>query len=116
MTAWSVSSAVGIALVAFGGAQGTVWAPPVSCVLAAAIYAVALRVSKPGWFVLDRPHDPRTEVEDPWETRVRCHRCEDSYIAYEMDRDPSAGHQAICLACASNTPSFLRAAEAEAGS
>lgn len=114
VTAWSISSAVGIALVAFGGTGGTVWAPPVSCVLAAAIYAVALRIAQPGWFVLDRPHDPRDEVDDPWETRVLCHRCDDSYIAYEMDRDPSANHQAICLACASNTPSFLRASDAEA--
>ncbi|MFD1812699.1 purine-cytosine permease family protein [Rhodococcus gannanensis] len=114
MFAWGVSSVVGIAMVAFGGTSGTVWAPPVSCVLAAVLYAIALGFSKPSWFTLDRPFDPRDEVDDPWEARVQCHRCGDSYIAYEMDRDPSAGHQAICLACASDTPAFLRAADAEA--
>ncbi|MGC0366541.1 hypothetical protein ABH922_004525 [Rhodococcus sp. 27YEA15] len=113
--AWGVSSVVGVLMVAFGATAGSVWAPPVSCVLAVVLYLLALRFSKPNWFVLDRPFDPRIEVDDPWESRVRCHRCEDSYIAYEMDRDPSASHQAICLACASNTPGFLRAAEAEAG-
>ncbi|MFF0815198.1 purine-cytosine permease family protein [Rhodococcus sp. NPDC003318] len=114
VVAWGASSLTGIVMVAFGGTSGTVWAPPVSCVLAAALYTVALRFSRPWWFTLDRPLDPRNEVDDPWESRVECHRCGDSYIAYEMDRDPSAGHQAICLACASNTPGFLRAAEAEA--
>jgi len=112
--AWGASSLTGIAMVAFGGTTGAVWAPPASCVLAAALYGIALRFSKPSWFTLDRPFDPRDEVADAWEARVQCHRCGDSYIAYEMDRDPSADHQAICLACASNTPSFLRAAEAEA--
>ncbi|TSD49894.1 thiamine permease [Rhodococcus sp. KBS0724] len=112
--AWGASSLVGIMMVAFRGASGAVWAPPVSCVLAAGLYGIALRYSKPSWFTLDRPFDPRDEVADPWESRVQCHRCGDSYIAYEMDRDPSAGHQAICLACASNAPSFLRAAELEA--
>ncbi|MHC3366662.1 thiamine permease [Rhodococcus aetherivorans] len=112
--AWSVSSVTGIVMVAFGGAAGTVWAPAVSCVLAAVCYAIALRISKPSWFTLDRPFDPREEVADPWESRVQCHRCSDSYIAYEMDRDPSAGHQAICLACASDSSDFLRAADAEA--
>ncbi|MEU4312050.1 thiamine permease [Nocardia sp. NPDC024068] len=114
VSAWVVSSVAGIALVAFGGSTGSVWAPPVSCVLAAVIYGVAVRFSAPSWFTLDRPFDPRTEVDDPWETRVRCHCCGDSYIAYEMDRDPAAGHQAICLACASGTPGFLAAAETEA--
>ncbi|MET8799475.1 cytosine permease [Nocardia sp. NPDC004568] len=114
VTAWGVSSVAGIAMVAFGGSAGSVWAPPVSCVLAAVLYGVALRLSKPAWFTLARPFDPRDEVDDPWETRVRCHSCGDSYIAYEMDRDPAAGHQAICLACASDTPGFLAAAQAEA--
>ncbi|MFZ2526505.1 MAG: thiamine permease [Rhodococcus sp. (in: high G+C Gram-positive bacteria)] len=114
VVAWGVSSLVGVLTVAFGGATGAVWAPPLSAVLAAVLYGAALTMSKPSWFALDRPHDPRDEVDDPWEARVRCHRCGDSYIAYEMDRDPSAGHEAICLACASNTASFLRAADAEA--
>ena len=42
------------------------------------------------------PGDPALEVDDPCEARVRCHACDRSYIAEEMDRDPTAGHQAIC--------------------
>jgi purine-cytosine permease-like protein len=110
---WLTSSAVGILMVAFGGDQGAVWAPAVSCGVAAGLYAIALRFSKDSWFTTARPFDPRGEVDDPWQVRIRCHRCGDAYIAYEMDRDPSADHQAICLACASNTPGFLRAADAE---
>lgn len=35
--------------------------------------------------------------------RIECHGCGDSYIAFEMDRDPSNGHRAICLACVANS-------------
>ncbi|MFW0785173.1 cytosine permease [Gordonia sp. CPCC 206044] len=112
--AWGVASVVGIVMVAAGGSVGAVWAPPVSFVLAGAIYCVALRFRRDGWFTMDRPHDPRDEVDDMWEARVRCHRCGDSYIAYEMDRDPSADHQPICLACASDDLEFQRAADREA--
>lgn len=112
--AWGISALVGIAMVAFGSADVALWAPPVSFVLALVLYAAALTFSKESWFTLARPHDPRTEVDDMWEARVACHKCGDHYIAYEMDRDPSAGHQAICLACASDDIAFQRAATAEA--
>ncbi|EKF21261.1 permease for cytosine/purine, uracil, thiamine, allantoin family protein [Mycolicibacterium hassiacum DSM 44199] len=115
-TAWVVSSLVGIVMVAFGGVTGAVWAPSVSCVLAAGLYAALLRVARSHWLKLDRPYDPREEVDDPWAARIECHRCGDAYIAYEMDRDPSANHQPICLACASDTPGFVRHASAEAAS
>lgn len=82
--------------------------------MAGLIYAVALAFRREGWFTMVRPHDPRDEVDDMWEARIRCHRCEDSYIAYEMDRDPSAGHAPICLACASDDLEFQRAADREA--
>lgn len=114
VAAWGVSSAVGIVMVATGGPEGAVWAPPVSFVLAAAIYGVALGFSRDGWFTMRRPNDPRDEVDDMWEARVQCHRCEDSYIAYEMDRDPAADHAPICLACASDDLEFQRAAAKEA--
>ena len=39
---------------------------------------------------------------------MRCHRCDKSYVAQEMDRDPTAGHQAICAACATGTAFFRR--------
>lgn len=114
VTAWGVSSVVGIIMVAAGGGVGAVWAPPVSFVLAAAIYGAALGFSRDGWCTMLRPHDPRDEVDDMWEARIQCHRCQDSYIAYEMDRDPAANHAPICLACASDDLEFQRAADKEA--
>ncbi|MFC7752862.1 purine-cytosine permease family protein [Tsukamurella soli] len=112
--AWGVSAAIGVPMVAFGGTAGAVWAPPAAFVVAGLLYAVALRFSRPGWFTMARPHDPRDEVDDVWEARIRCHRCEDSYIAFETDRDPSAAHAPICLACASDDREFQRAAAKEA--
>jgi len=114
MGAWAVASVIGIALVLFGGTFGAVWASPIAFVVAGLIYAAALAFRREGWFTMQRPHDPRDEVDDMWEARIRCHRCEDSYIAYEMDRDPSAGHAPICLACASDDLEFQRAADREA--
>jgi purine-cytosine permease-like protein len=112
--AWVVSAAVGVIMVASGGNAGAVWAPPVAFVLAGVLYAVALRFANPSWHTMDRPLDPRDEVDDPWEARVECHRCGDAYIAFEMDRDPSHNHAAICMACASDNPDFLKAADLEA--
>ena len=45
--------------------------------------------AQPQWFAMKRPNDPIDEVEDAWEARVRCHRCDKSYVAQEMDRDPT---------------------------
>lgn len=112
--AWAGASAIGIALVLFGGTFGAVWASPIAFVVAGVIYAVALKFRREGWFTMQRPHDPRDEVDDMWEARIRCHCCDDSYIAYEMDRDPAAGHAPICLACASDDVEFQRAADREA--
>ncbi|MFC5061663.1 hypothetical protein [Actinomycetospora atypica] len=47
-----------------------------------------------------------------WTDRVRCHVCHKSYVAVEMDRDPSHGHDAICAACATSS-AFLDAAAHE---
>ena len=77
------------------------------------VYALALTFARPSWFAMARPHDPLDEVSDPESERLRCHACDRSYIAREMDRDPSADHQAICAACAS-TPARYKAARAEA--
>ena len=59
---------------------------------------------------MERPGDPALEVDDPREARVRCHRCDRSYIAHEMDRDPIAGHQAICAECATGRAFYRRRA------
>lgn len=114
VSAWGLSSLVGILMVALGGALGGVWAPPAAFLIAGLVYGAALVFERDGWFTMRRPFDPRDEVEDMWESRIRCHRCGDSYIAYEMDRDPAAGHLPICLACASDDVDFQRAADAEA--
>jgi hypothetical protein len=64
--------------------------------------------------LLHRANDPRDEVEDIWEARIRCHVCDHSYIAVEMDRDPSVtGSPAICTACAGLSRSFRAACIAE---
>ena len=79
--------------------------------------------AQPQWFAMARPYDPIDEVEDAWEARVRCHRCDKSYVAHEMDRDPTGGHEAICAACATGArvprggaPSEAREARDAAGS
>jgi hypothetical protein len=77
-----------------------VWGLPLTFLISVGVYAAALTMSKPGWFSMDRPYDPLDEVDDAWEARIRCHSCDKSYVAREMDRDPAAGHQAICAACA----------------
>jgi len=113
MAALLVSAAVGIYLLAGAGAFGATWSTPITALVAAAVYLVSLTFARRGWFVIDRPHDPRSEVDDVWTGRVRCHVCDKSYIAVEMDRDPTAGHQAICGACATKQPGFHRAASRE---
>ena len=67
-----------------------------------------------GW-AAERAHDPRDEVDDVWQDRIRCHACGKSYVAVEMDRDPAHGHEAICAACATSSP-FLDAVAAERAS
>ena len=42
----------------------------------------------------------------------RCSRCHKSYVAVEMDRDPSRGHEPICASCATGH-NFRAAALAE---
>jgi hypothetical protein len=83
-------------------------------VIAFGLYTAAtMRSARPQWFAMARPYDPIDEVPDAWEARVRCHRCDRSYVAHEMDRDPTAGHEAICAACATG-PAFHAAAREEA--
>ncbi|WP_315918287.1 purine-cytosine permease family protein [Mesorhizobium sp. SP-1A] len=112
--AWVVASVIGCLLLVFGGSFGGIWAPPITLATAVAIYAASLGVARVSWYIVDRPHDPRSEVDDPWTARIRCHHCSQAYIAHEMDRDPSSRHEPICLACASDRREFLRAARAEA--
>ncbi|GAA3251045.1 allantoin permease [Pseudonocardia petroleophila] len=110
--AWIVASGIGIALtVQTASAVAAELAPVITVVLAVAGYALAERY---GASTLQaRGNDPRDEVDDAWEARIRCHVCDLSYVAIEMDRDPSAGGAAICSACAENSSEMLRAVEVE---
>src|SRR5262245_58856089 len=116
VSAWAAGTVVGFALLAFGLATswtGT-WALPLSFVVSAAVQAAGARLradrAQPE---RDRPGDPRREVDDAWEARVRCHVCDRSYLAVEMDRDPSAGHQAICADHAQASGAFQAAVQRE---
>ena len=105
--------ALGVVLIAATDTFGATWAAVITFVLAVAIYSAGVRLA-PGAGALARPHDPRGEVDDAWEARVRCHACSRSYVAHEMDRDPSARQQAICLECATESGAYHQAAGAEA--
>ncbi|MGW4395172.1 purine-cytosine permease family protein [Amycolatopsis nivea] len=110
LAAWILASLTGIVLTEFGrpGAWYTTLAPAITCVLAALLYAVGTRVGRSP--LLPRGDDPRDEVDDAWDARIRCHACQLSYTAIEMDRDPSAGLAAICAGCAAESADFVRAA------
>lgn len=116
IAAWVLATAVGLVLKLTDDATSQfweVWGLPLTFALAIGSYSLFLAASRPSWFATRRPFDPVDEVEDPWEERIRCHGCERSYLAREMDRDPAAGHAAICASCATGGP-FERAARAEA--
>ena len=110
---WIGSSLLGVIFYQFGGTAGIVWSTPVTFAISGILFAATYR-SQRRKVLLQRKYDPRDEVQDVWEARVQCHVCERSYIAIEMDRDPSvAGHPAICTACAAIDRSYLKACLAE---
>lgn len=114
--AWVAATAVGVGLKIADTDESQffdTWGLPLTFVIAFAVNALALRAARPSWFEMARPYDPVTEVDDPWEARVRCHRCGKSYVAREMDRDPTADHEAICAACATGA-AFYAATRQEA--
>jgi purine-cytosine permease-like protein len=116
IVAWLAATTVGVTLKITDTTESQffdTWGLPLTFVIAFGVYALATRAARPGWFAMARPNDPAREVADAWEARVRCHRCEKSYLAREMDRDPTAGQQAICAACATGT-AFYAAARREA--
>lgn len=116
IVAWVAATAVGVILKVTDTTSSQffdTWGLPLTFVIAFGVYAIATRAARPSWFAMARPNDPAREVQDAWEARVRCHRCEKSYLAREMDRDPTASQQAICAACATG-PAFYTAARREA--
>lgn len=109
---WVGTSVTGILLYQYGGAFGLAWSTPITLTLAVLLATLVSRLGERARF--DRTDDPREEVEDPWEARVRCHVCEHSYIAVEMDRDPSAdGKPPICAACGVLSSKYRRASREE---
>jgi purine-cytosine permease-like protein len=115
ISAWVLATAVGVILKITDSTSDIwlVWGLPIVFAIAFGVYTAATRVAQPSWFAMARPGDPITEVDDAWEVRVQCHSCGKSYLAREMDRDPSAGHEAICAACATGAH-FYAAARREA--
>ncbi|WP_051342612.1 SCP2 sterol-binding domain-containing protein [Pseudonocardia spinosispora] len=111
--AWVLGSAVGIGLLNLAGVPGATWYAPAAFAVSFVCYLGALLWDSRVGEVPARPYDPRDEVADPWESRIRCHACDRSYVAQEMDRDPSAAHHAICCECAAQSPAFLAAARRE---
>jgi purine-cytosine permease-like protein len=110
---WIGSSLLGVLFYQFGGTVGAVWSTPVTFAISGILFAATYR-SQRRKVLLQRGGDPRNEVEDAWEARVQCHVCDHSYIAVEMDRDPSvAGSPAICAGCAAINSSYRRACIAE---
>lgn len=116
---WIAAAAVGVGLLLWGETAGATWAPPVSFCIAAGAYAGVLakrsrRLRNPLTIALERPYDPKTEVGDQWEARIRCAKCDHYYVAIEMDRDPGAGYEPICASCAQSDPDFYNSALQEA--
>ena len=116
LVAWFGASATGIALVQAAGSFGATWSAPDPS-WSRRRYAIGRLAIGERRIVLDRPFDPRSEVEDRWETRVRCSSCDRHYVAQEMDRNPATpDHAPICAECGSNDIGYLRASYAEARS
>ncbi|WP_344006111.1 hypothetical protein [Streptomyces thermocarboxydovorans] len=114
--AWAAGTAVGMVLLSVGDDNSwtATWALPLSFVVSALAELLVLATSGPERTVMRRPRDPREEVDDPWEARIRCHHCGRFYLAVEMDRDPGHGHQAICASDAQASSTFYRHASSEA--
>ncbi|MFC5993146.1 purine-cytosine permease family protein [Pseudonocardia hispaniensis] len=111
LVAWIGSAAVGIGLVESGMPWVGAWSSIITFVLAAVLYVGLRALTGQQSAAIGRDHDPRDEVEDDWQIRVRCGGCDRSYIAHEMDRDPSTSELApICADCASSNSAFLDAA------
>lgn len=110
---WIGSSMLGVLFYQFGGSAGAVWSTPVTFVISGILFAATYKGQRRK-ILLQRSHDPRNEVANVWEARVQCHVCDRSYIAIEMDRDPSVeGSPAICTACAAINSGYRRACLAE---
>jgi hypothetical protein len=105
---WAAGIACGICLLNLAGSFGQTWYPFFTFLAAFGVYGLSLEVAPSKWFIMARRNDPRDEVDDPWEARVRCSHCHKSYVAYEMDRDPGHAFKPICASCAQASVTFYR--------
>ncbi len=102
LAVWIIATAVGIGATEIPGVPPKLASigPILALITAVGLYALTLLVRK------DRKKAPSPletwapEVKDPWRTYVKCHTCERSYVAVEVDRDSHAGGEPICDACA----------------
>lgn len=116
LIAWAVATGIGVYLKV--GLSSTnqlfaTWGLPITFGIAFGLYAASLLLARSTWFALERPGDPVQEIADPWEVRIRCHRCKRFFLGQETDRDPTADHQPICAECATGVE-FYGAARREA--
>jgi len=103
MLSWLVAVVIGIFLLEKDGLNANVvqLAPVITVVIAAALYTASIFIARPA--TLQQGLDPATEVDDPWEARIRCTTCQKSYVAVEMDRRASGGQEPTCASCAQVT-------------
>lgn len=111
---WLVVSVCAVVAYEFAGTVGATWSTPASLIAGALLYAAAYPYQT-RTIMLPRLTDPRREVDDEWEARIRCHVCDRSYVAREMDRDPSLpGSPTICVACGCLSRAYQSACRREA--
>jgi hypothetical protein len=111
---WVVGGTVGVVLLAGETAFANTWALPIDAGIALVLFLIARTLARPSWETMSRPHDPRSEVDDPWNARIRCGACGHLYLAAEIDRDPSEGQRPVCAVCATTSTRLYHAAHLEA--
>jgi hypothetical protein len=111
---WVIGGTVGVVLLAGETAFANTWALPIDAGIALVLFLGARALAPKSWETMARPHDPRTEVDDPWSARIRCGACGHLYLAAETDRDPSEGQRPVCAVCATTSTRLYHAAHLEA--
>ncbi|MGV8872556.1 MAG: purine-cytosine permease family protein [Rhodococcus sp. (in: high G+C Gram-positive bacteria)] len=96
---WVLATVIGIALIEFPTTFPTLsaLAPLVTLIVSVIAYAVLLATGATSRRPVEHD-DPRTQIQDIWAARVKCHICEGSYVGVEMDF-ASTGDSVDCLRC-----------------
>lgn len=96
---WVLTTVIGIVLVEkpdnFGRASAL--APLIAFLIAALGYAL-VQATNATALAPRTPDTIRDQVTDLWGTRIKCHNCQLSYVAIEMDTAKD-GHTVLCLKC-----------------